>query len=156
MVNNMLTNNNIKQLKRNLSLISLGNTLIANKQFKQYQNEQSSQSTSPSNKPQYFKELYNIETVSADKVIVLAGGEQYVKEEFAEKTLKDIKDKLEGKPCIIFDNEGHTKQDLINIYLAFDNIIKTKGKHPKLEDSEVTNKDKPKLEASAGIKDAKP
>jgi hypothetical protein len=28
MVNNMLTNNNIKQLKRKLSLISLGNTIV--------------------------------------------------------------------------------------------------------------------------------
>jgi hypothetical protein len=158
MVNNMITNNNIKQLKRKLSLISLGNTLIANKQFKQYQNEQSSQSMSTNSKTntkdQYMVELQNVESVSADKVIVLADGKEYLQSLADKKELSKIKAKLDAKPCVEFDTEGHTKQDLIDIYIAFDNIMKSNKKHPKPEDFEVTHK--PKVEDSEDINHAKP
>jgi hypothetical protein len=117
------------------------NVFVSKTQFKPYQNQQSSQIMSINKKDQYLLKLPNVEIVSADKVVVLAYGEEYI-QSLSKEIFSQIKDELDAKPSVKFDIEGHTKQDLIDIYLAFDAIIKNKGKQPKPEDFEIISNDK--------------
>lgn len=111
---------------------------LSDVQFKPFQDHKENEAVvcenpEKSKKIQYLAVFSNMQKISKQDIVLLKKGQEYLQQKKIQAKIKDNYDKTKNQTVINYIKASPSKQNLIDMCIAFDHNIKNKSPHPKTE-----------------------